>query len=124
MPAYNPAEIHTLFRYAFNLGDVEALLALYEPNAILVVDGKAVTGREFIRKALETFLARRGRMTLETRAVVESQQGLALLHGGWVLEPPTETAAGMATRGLSTELVRKQPDGTWLFVIDSPYTPG
>lgn len=123
MPAYNPAEIHTLFRNAFNLGDPEALIALYEPNAVLVVDGKELVGRESIRKALETFLARRGRMTLETRAVVESQLGLAVLHGGWVIEPPTGMGAEIATRGLSTEVVRKQPDGTWLFVIDNPYTP-
>jgi hypothetical protein len=31
--------------------------------------------------------------------------------------------AEIATRGLSTEVARKQPDGTWLFVIDNPYTP-
>ena len=123
MPAYNPAEMHTLFRQAFNLGDVEALIALYEPNAVLVVDGKKLIGRESIRKALESFLARRGRMTLETRAVVESQHGLAVLHGGWVIEPPMGMGTEIATRGLSTEVVRKQPDGTWLFVIDSPYTP-
>ena len=123
MPAYNPAEIHTLFRHAFNLGDVEALIALYEPDAVLVVDGKAVTGRERIRKALESFVARRGRMTLETRAVVEAPQGLAVLYGGWVIDPPGGLGAGIATRGLSTEVVRKQPDGTWLFVIDNPYTP-
>ena len=123
MPAYNPAEIHTLFQHAFNLGDVETLLALYEPNAVLVVDGKEVIGRERIRKALESFVARRGRMTLETRAVVESPQGLAVLHGGWVIEPPTEMAAEIATRGLSTEVVRKQPNGTWLLVIYTPYTP-
>lgn len=123
MPAYKPAEIHTLFSNAFNLGDVEALLALYEPHAVLVVDRKEVTGRENIRMALESFLSRRGRMTLETRVVVESQHGLALLHGGWVIEPPTGMGAELATRGLSTEVVRKQPDGTWLFVIDNPYTP-
>jgi uncharacterized protein (TIGR02246 family) len=124
MPAYNPAEIHTLFRHAFNVGDVDALIALYEPNAVLVVDGKRVIGRESIRKALESFLARRGQMTIETRAVVESpQQGLAVLHGGWVVEPPKGMGAELATRGLSTEVVRKQPDGTWLFVIDNPYTP-
>jgi uncharacterized protein (TIGR02246 family) len=123
MPAYNPAEIHALFRLAFNLGDIEALIGLYEPNAVLVVDGKPVVGHEKIRKVLETFLARHGRMTLETRSVVESHQGFALLHGHWVVESPREMGAETATRGLSTEVVRKQADGTWLFVIDNPYTP-
>ncbi len=123
MPAYNPAEIHTLFRHAFNVGDVDTLVALYEPNAVLVVDGEEVIGRERIRKALESFVARRGRMTLETRGVVESPQGLAVLHGSWVIEPQTEMATNIATRGLSTEVIRKQPDGTWLYVIDNPYTP-
>jgi uncharacterized protein (TIGR02246 family) len=123
MPAYNPAEIHTLFRNAFNLGDIEALIALYEPTAVLVVDGKEVVGCESIRKALKSFLARRGLMTLKTRAIVESPQGLAVLHGGWVIEPRKGTGAEIMTRGLSTEVVRKQADGTWLFVIDSPYTP-
>ena len=123
MPAYNPAEIHTLYLHAFNLGDVEGMTALYEPNAVLVVDGKDVIGHESIRRALKSFVARRGRMTLETRAVLESSQGLAVLHGGWVVEPPAGMGAELATRGLSTEVVRKQPDGTWLFVIDNPYTP-
>jgi ketosteroid isomerase-like protein len=63
MPAYSPAEIHALFRSAFSLGDIEALIALYEPNAILVVDGNSVSGRENIRKALESILLRHGRMT-------------------------------------------------------------
>jgi ketosteroid isomerase-like protein len=44
--------IARLFRHAFNLGDVEALIALYEPNAVLVVDGKDVVGRESIQGAL------------------------------------------------------------------------
>lgn len=123
MPAYSPAEIHTLFRSAFNLGDVEALTALYEPNAILVIDGSSVLGRENIRRALKSMLLRHGRMTLETRSVVESQQGLAVLHGGWVVKPATGMGSELVTRGLSTEVVRKQPDGTWLFIIDEPYTP-
>jgi len=124
MPAYSPAEIHTLFRSAFNLGDVEALIALYEPHAILMLDGNRVTGRENIRKALQTVLQRHGQMTLETRSVVQSEQGLALIHGGWEVAYPGGVGPGLVNRGLSTEVVRKQPDGTWLFVIDNPYTPG
>ena len=72
MPAHTPAEIHKIFEQAFNLGDIEALTALYEPRAVLVVDGKEVIGHESIRKAFENLVARRGRMTLETRAVVPS----------------------------------------------------
>ena len=123
MPAYRPAEIHALFEDAFNLGDVEAIAALYEPGAVLIVDGDHVIGRENIRKAFESLVTRRGRMTLETRAIVETRLGLAVLHGDWVVEPPAGTGSEFATRGLSTEVVRKQPDGTWLFVIDNPYTP-
>lgn len=114
---------YIVFQHAFNLGDVEALIALYEPNAVLVVDGQDVIGRESIRKALQNLLPGRGLMTLETRAVVVSQQGLAVLHGSWVIEPPAGMGAELGTRGLSTEVVRKQQDGIWLFVIDNPYTP-
>jgi len=46
MTAHNPTEIHILFQNAFNLRDVEALISLYEPDAILMVGGKQVTGRE------------------------------------------------------------------------------
>jgi hypothetical protein len=42
---------------------------------------------------------------------------LAVLHGAWWLGPPTET------QGLSTEAVRRQPDGGWMFVIDNPNMP-
>jgi len=65
MAAYSPAEIHRLFEHAFNLGDVEALVALYEPNAVLVVAGQDVIGRESIREALQNLLPRRGLMTLK-----------------------------------------------------------
>jgi hypothetical protein len=68
MPPHNPTEIHTLFRHAFHLGDVEVLLALYERSA----------------KALETFDARRGRVTLETGSVVETYR----IGGGGSLASP------------------------------------
>jgi ketosteroid isomerase-like protein len=84
---------------------------------------RSLMGRASIRKTLESFVPRPGRMTLETHAVVESPQGLAVLHGRWTITPLIEMGAQVTTRGLSTEVVRKQPDGTWLFVIDNPYTP-
>jgi hypothetical protein len=62
-------------------------------------------------------------MSLTTRSIIESRDGLALLHGEWVVRRASATESQLTTRGLSTEVVRKQPDGTWQFVIDNPYTP-
>ena len=117
MPASTPQEIHFLFERAFNIGDVEAILALYEPGAVLVAGGKPVTGHDGIRDALNVFLSSGAHMKLDTPAVIEAGEGLAMLHGAWSLGPPS------ATQGLSTEVVRRQPDGSWRFVIDNPNTP-
>jgi uncharacterized protein (TIGR02246 family) len=123
MNAHSPTEIHALFQNAFNLRDVEALISLYEPDAILMVDGKQVTGRENLRAAFHSMLSVGVQMRLITRSIVESRDGLAVLHGEWFVERTTATGPPLETQGLSTEVVRKQPDGTWLFIIDNPYTP-
>jgi uncharacterized protein (TIGR02246 family) len=117
MAASTPQEIHFLFERAFNIGDVEAILALYEPSAVLVAGGKLVTGHDGIREAFNVFLSSGARMKLDTRAVIESGEGLAVLHGAWSLGLPS------AAQGLSTEVVRRQADGSWMFVIDNPNTP-
>jgi uncharacterized protein (TIGR02246 family) len=119
----DPAHIHILFMNAFNAGDINSLVALYEPNAVLVVNGQPVAGQRLIRNAYENVLAGRPQMTLETRSVVIFADNLALLHGDWVLEPAPADGTAKTTRGLSTEVVRRQTDGSWRFVIDNPYTP-
>lgn len=119
----DPAHIHSLFLDAFNAGDIDSLVALYESNAVLVVAGQPVVGQNLIRAAYDRLLARRPRMTLTTRSVLLFDDSLALLHGDWVLERAPADATGQTTRGLSTEVVRRQADGSWRFVIDNPYTP-
>ncbi len=120
MPAYQAAQLHSLFQDAFNRADGAAIAALYEEDAVLVVDGAEVRGRDAIRASYEESFERNARMTLVTRAVFEGPDGLAVLHGAWVVSPVGE---GLTTRGLSTEVVRRQADGHWLFVIDNPFTP-
>jgi uncharacterized protein (TIGR02246 family) len=118
MPAHTPTEVHVLFLQAFNRGDVEALVALYGPGATLVTRDGSVVGHQGIREAYKRMFAGGAHMELATRAVIESSEGLAVLHASW-----TYHRGGTATPGLSTEVVRRQPDGTWLFVIDEPCTP-
>ena len=118
MPALKPQDAHTLFLEAFNRADVEALVALYEPNALLVTGNGLALGHDAIRKAYEKIVVDGAHMELTTQTVVESPGGLAMLHASW-----TYHRGGSASPGLSTEVVRRQPDGSWLFVIDETRTP-
>jgi len=119
----DPAHIHALFLAAFNAGDIDTLVGLYEPDGVLVVNGQPLAGRQLIRNAYASTLARRSRMTLETRSVIMFADSLAVLHGDWILEPAPSDETAKTTRGLSTEVVRRQADGSWRFVIDNPHTP-
>jgi uncharacterized protein (TIGR02246 family) len=124
MTAHSPTEIHALFQDAFNRGDVDALTSLYEPSAVLMVRGGAVTGRENIRLAYHSMLSLSGlRMRLTTRSIIESPDGLALLYGEWSVQREEQTEEQRTAQGLSAEVVRRQPDGAWLFIIDNPYSP-
>lgn len=116
MPVQTPRQLHSLFLEAFNAGDVDVLVNLYETNALLYLDGKPLVGRDAIGLAFRVLTKARPQMVLETREVIESEKGLAVLHASWTLNS--------GTSGMSTEVARKQTDGSWLYVIDSPYTPG
>ena len=123
MPAHEAIKLHGLFIDAFNRRDVDSLLALFEPNATIVVGGEPVTGGHGkLRAALEQWLAASGHMSLDTRAVIDGPDGLVLLHGAWAIASSEPTSATVR-RGLSTEVARRQSDGTWRFIIDNPNMP-
>ena len=57
MPATEPAQMHGLFEQAFSAGDIEALMALYEPDAALVPQPGAIAeGSAAVRESLRWFL--------------------------------------------------------------------
>jgi len=58
MPAHKPEELDELFAQALNSGDLDALVALYEPQACFNSEpGQVVTGPQAIRETLSGFLA-------------------------------------------------------------------
>lgn len=118
MSANTPEEVHTLFLDAFNRADLDALVALYEPNAVLVTQKNNAVGRGAIRAAYQRIFAEGSRIELTTMSVLDSCNGLALLHAAW-----TFYRGNRPYSGISTEVVRRQSDGAWLFVLDEPRTP-
>jgi uncharacterized protein (TIGR02246 family) len=73
MPARAPEELDELFTSAMNAGDLEAVVALYEPNASLASQpGQVVTGTAAIREAVRGFLARKPKFTAEAKPTVHA----------------------------------------------------
>ncbi len=121
MPARTPEELHQVFADALNAGDMDSLLALYEPGASLIPQpGQLVTGLQGIRQALSGFLAAKPRITVETRKVIRAGD-VALLYSRWSLKGTGPDGQAFDLIGEGTEVVRQQPDGTWRYVIDNPY---
>ena len=121
MAARRPEEVDQLFAQAFSAGDLETLVALYEPDAALVSQsGQVVTGREAIREALQGFLALCGEFRLEVRSIAGTGD-LALVRSDWSLVGTAPGGCLVNLSGRGSEVVRRQPDGTWLYIIDNPY---
>ena len=121
VPVTRPEEMNTAFAQAYNSGRVEELLALYEPDALLApAPGARARGLDEIREALVALVALRGRMT-SVNAYCMQVGDLALLQGEWTLTATGPGGEPIEQSARSAEVVRRQPDGSWLYVIDHPF---
>lgn len=107
-PANDPNDLEKYFIERANAGDVEGLVALYEPDAVLVDDnGEISKGLNQIRKFFVDFLASRPQFG-------PSNQSAAVCSGDIALTSSTNFSNGDVT----AEIARRQPDGSWLWVVD------
>ena len=121
MAVMRPEEMNSAFADAVNSGDLERVLALYEPEALLAPKpGERASGLDEIGVALEELLALRG--TMVSRNVWCMQVGgLALLQGEWRLSGTLPDGSPLELSSSTAEVVRRQPDDSWLYVIDHAF---
>lgn len=107
--ATEPNDLGKLFIERGNAGDVDGLVALYEPGAVLAFPpGNIATGHAEIRKVYEEFVA-------AAPELLPGRQHPALVGGDLAL-----TASTLTTGEATIEVARRQPDGSWLWVLDQP----
>jgi ketosteroid isomerase-like protein len=112
--AHEPEDITRLFVERVNAGDVEGLVALYEPDAVLAYPpGSETRGEDAIRALFVQMLAARPQFPQEEPLPTIRTGELAL----------TSTRALDGTGGRA-QIVRRQPDGGWKRIIDRPESVG
>ena len=121
MAARSPEEIDRIFERELNAGNLDGVVALYEPTAAFTVEpGKVVTGTAAIREAVAGFLALKPNMSLSPR-VLANTGDIAMVSSNWKLKGTAPDGSAVDLAGESVEILRRQADGTWKFIIDSPW---
>lgn len=121
MPARTPDDVHRLFTQYFTAGDIDALVSLYEPAAVLLPQpGRKVSGHAAIREALAAFLAMKGRFQMAPPKVIQAAD-VAIVFAEWTLSAHAADGSPVHLSGHTSDVVRCQPDGRWLLAIDSPF---
>jgi len=106
-PARDPQDLERLLVTRQRAGDLEGMMALYEPDAVLdSSDGPLLRGKDAIR----AFFA--GVITTGRKYQFGPQRP-ALVSGDLAL-----TSTRSSDGSITSEVARRQADGTWLWVID------
>jgi uncharacterized protein (TIGR02246 family) len=110
------ADIHAAVEEGVNDRDLDRLVELYAEDARMVtMDGSIAEGLDAIREQWAGLLAMEGSMTLQTRYAIEMGD-LAVLSNSWTFRADDEEMSAT-----TAEVARREPDGTWLYVIDHPF---
>lgn len=106
-PARDPQDLERLLVARQHAGDVEGMVDLYEPDAVIEVGrGELVRGTADIRLLFAAFVA-------EGRRFDVGEQRPPIVSGNLAM-----TSTRLPDGSVTAEVARRQPDGTWLWVID------
>jgi uncharacterized protein (TIGR02246 family) len=117
----SPQELSDRFEQEFNAHNLEGVLALYEPTASFVAppEGRVATGHAALREVLQAFLAAKPQMKLTVKRLVHSDN-IALMISEWAMTGTGPDGKALQMGGRASDVLRRQPDGTWRVVIDNP----
>jgi hypothetical protein len=106
-PAGDPQDLERLLIVRQWAGDVEGMLALFEPDAIIDSgEGPFTIGREALRALYVDGIAK-------GRKFAKGKQSPAVINGDIAL-----TSTQLPDGSVTAEVARRQADGTWLWIID------
>ena len=118
--AMTPKMAHELWVTAFNDKNLDQLCVLYAENAIVHNGDEAPhVGPKAICESLKGFLKGADKITIETGYELRSDD-LALLRSIWQIDGKDEDGKPVTMNGSGIEVVQRQADGSWLYVLDHP----
>lgn len=113
----------TAWQKMINSGDIEGVLAFYEPEAVAVLpkeQGGPVKGTAAVRQVLDQFLALEPTFDIVLKRATEAGE-VALIVGDWSLQGTGPDGSAVTMDGRFRDVLHRQPGGSWLIAIDNPF---
>ena len=121
MPTATPQQVLESIVTGINSGDLDNLMPLYENDAAFASEpGSLAHGAPGVSEALTGFISMNGKLDLEVTRVLEVDD-LALVTGVWSFKGTAPDGEPVQLAAKNADVLRRQPDGSWRFVIDNPW---
>jgi ketosteroid isomerase-like protein len=105
----------------FNKGNINFLMTLYENDACFASKpGQTINDLEGIRQAFRGFIEMGVKLDARAKRVLQAGD-LALLITEWSLSGSEPDGKPINLTGRGTIVLRRQPDDSWLMVIENPW---
>ena len=116
-----PEDVYPALCEAYNAGDLDALVSLYDPKAAFVIKPGRVTGTPAeLRGAMHYLLDLGCRLAVDPRTFIRSDD-IVLVLGTFTLSGRGENDVPFERTSPFADVLRRQPDGRWLVAVDNPY---
>jgi ketosteroid isomerase-like protein len=120
VPARTPEESSSLISMAIGAGDLDAILALYESDAVSVPPtGEGTVSGGARRAMFEGMVALNPTLDFRVSRTLTSGD-IALVTGSWTMKGTAPDGSPLEMEGAYVDVLRRQNDGTWKFIIDNP----
>jgi hypothetical protein len=120
VPAYKPEDCDLLLFKAYERSDWAAVGELYETGAVFVLQSyNTVIGREAIQKMHASYAGLKF-TNLGIRTIYNQDSTIATTQCRYAYAYKDSTGKTITDSSLSLEVLRRQEDRTWRFVIDDP----
>jgi len=121
MTAATPYDTLQQFTSARSRGDVLAAMACYEIDATVVLQpGIVKRGADALHASLTQFISMCGKFDVTDQQIIEGRN-VALHMALWTLKGTDADGQPVEVGGRSSDVLRRQPDGTWLIALDNPW---